>query len=79
MPKNLRVTHSSMMPKILKPEVKKIQSKVAYHRNISDDSMVAILIMVRNPTACLEMDSELVGKMKTNVTPNKNAICVFYF
>jgi hypothetical protein len=67
------------MPKTLKPEVKKLQSKVAYRHNISSDSMVAILVVLRNPTARLEMDCESEGKMKTNVRPNKNAIRVFYF
>jgi hypothetical protein len=58
MPKNLRVTHRSKMPKILKPKVKKLQSKVAYHHDVSGNSLVAISVMLRNPTARLEMDNE---------------------
>jgi hypothetical protein len=51
MPKNLRVTHKSDMPKILKPKVKKLQSKVTYRCNVSGDSMVAISVVLQNPTA----------------------------
>jgi hypothetical protein len=67
------------MPKVLKPEVKNFQSKVAYRRNVFGDSLVAISVVLRNPTARLEMDSESVGEMKTNITTNKNATHVFLF
>jgi hypothetical protein len=67
------------MPKILKPEVKKLQSKLAYRCNVSSDSMVAISVVLRNQTVRLEMDNESVGKMKTNISPNKNATHVFLF
>ena len=53
------------MPKILKLKVKKLESKVAYCCDVSGGSLAAILVVLRNPTTRLNMDSESVRKMKT--------------
>ena len=64
MPKNIRVTHKLKMPKILKLEIKKLQSKETYGCDLFGNSLVAISIVLWKPTARLEMNIESVRRWR---------------